>query len=146
MRNLLFCFLLLLGGLSLHAQQVITGKVRSTDNDSSLAGASVSVKGTSIGTVTDETGNFKVQVSSLPITLVITHTGFATQEIILRANEPTVIILEREIPLDPIVIAPTRTRGTNVNSPMSVEVIGAKQIVNMPGSDYYAYPAFKKGN
>ena len=145
MRNLLFCFLLLLGGLSLHAQQVITGKVRSTDNDSSLAGASVSVKGTSIGTVTDETGNFKVQVSSLPITLVITHTGFARQEIILRANEPTVIILEREIPLDPIVIAPTRTRGTNVNSPMSVEVIGAKQIVNMPGSDYYAYPAFKKG-
>jgi outer membrane receptor protein involved in Fe transport len=146
MRNLLFCFLLLLGGLSLHAQQVITGKVKSTDNDSSLVGVSVSVKGTSIGTVTDETGNFKLQVSSLPVTLVITHTGFARQEFNLRANESAVIILEREIPLgEAVVLSPTRTRGTIKNSPTSIELITSTQIANMPGSDYYGYPSYKKG-
>ena len=89
MRNFLFCLLLLLVALSLHSQQLINGKVKSTDNDSSLAGVSVSVKGTSIGTVTDGAGNFNLQVSSLPVTLVITHTGFASQEIIVRAKEST---------------------------------------------------------
>ena len=80
MRNLLFCILLLVVALSSQSQQLIKGKVKSTDNDSSLAGVSVSIKGTSNGTVTDEGGNFNLQVSSLPVTLIITHTGFASRE------------------------------------------------------------------
>src|SRR5678816_135645 len=113
MRNFLFCLLLLLLGLSSQSQQVITGKVKSTENDSSLAGVSVSVKGTSNGTVTDETGNFKLNVVSLPATLVISHTGFVSQEIAVRGKQSPVIILDREYKLDEVVVvAPTRTRGT----------------------------------
>ncbi len=145
MRNFFFCMLLLLVALSSRSQQLIKGKVKGTDNDSSLARVSVSVKGTSMGTVTDEAGNFNLQVSSLPVTLVITHTGFASQEIIVRANESTLINLEREIPLNEVVVAPTRTKGTSVNSPTSVEVISSKQIANMAGGEYYGLAAYKKG-
>jgi outer membrane receptor protein involved in Fe transport len=146
MRNFLFCLLLLLLGLCSQSQQVITGKVKSTDNDSSLSGVSVSVKGTSNGTVTDETGNFSLNVPSLPVTLIISHTGFTSQEVAVRGQQSPVIILEREYKLDEVVVvAPTRTRGTSLKSATSIEQYGSRQIVNMPGSDYYALSAYKKG-
>ncbi len=147
MRNFLFCHLLLLLGLSSQSQQVITGKVKSTGDDSSLVGVSVSVKGTSIGTVTNETGNFTLQVPSLPVTLIITHTGFTNQEVTVRARESLVIALEREYKSwgEVVVNAPTRSKQKLLYSPTSVEQYGARQIVNMPGSDYYALSAYKKG-
>ena len=146
MRNLLFCILLLVVALSSQSQQLIKGKVKSTDNDSSLAGVSVSIKGTSNGTVTDEGGNFNLQVSSLPVTLIITHTGFASREITVREKESPVIILEREYKWDEVVVvAPTRSNGIILYSPTSVEQYRSKQIVNMPGSDYYALSGYKKG-
>ena len=146
MRNLLFFILLLVVALSSQSQQLIKGKVKSTDNDSSLAGVSVSIKGTSNGTVTDEGGNFNLQVSSLPVTLIITHTGFASREITVREKESPVIILEREYKWDEVVVvAPTRSNGIILYSPTSVEQYRSKQIVNMPGSDYYALSGYKKG-
>jgi len=146
MRNLLFCLLLILAGLSSQAQQVITGKVKSTDNDSSLAGVSVSVKGTSNGAVTDGTGNFSIQVPTLPVTLIITHTGFTAQEITVRSKGSTVISLDREYNnLIPVIIGPTRTKGTLINAPTSAERIGWTQIKNMAGSDYYTLAGVKKG-
>jgi outer membrane receptor protein involved in Fe transport len=146
MRNSLFCILLLLAGLSSRSQQTITGKVKSTDDDSSLIGASVSVKGTSNGTVTDATGNFNLSVPSLPVTLIITHTGFMGREITVRSKESPVITLEREYRLEGItVVAPSRTKQGILYSPTSVEQFGSKQIVNMPGSDYYAFSGYKKG-
>ena len=147
MRNFLFCFALLLLGFSSQSQQVITGKVKSAGDDSSLVGVSVSVKGTSIGTVTNETGNFTLQVPSLPVTLIITHTGFANQEITVRGSESPAIALEYQYTSwgQVIVNAPTRSKQKLLYSPTSVEQYGARQIVNMPGSDYYALSAYKKG-
>src|SRR6266508_5928288 len=78
MKNFLFYILLLLTGLSSQAQQLITGKVKNKDNDSSIVGVSVSVKGSSNVTVTDETGSFSLNIPSLPVTLVISHVGFVT--------------------------------------------------------------------
>src|SRR6266496_578138 len=94
MKIFLFFILLLLTGLSLQAQQLITGKVKTTDGDSSLTRVSVSVKSSSNGTVTDETGSFNLKVSSLPVTLIISHTGFITQEVIVRTKESVIIALE----------------------------------------------------
>src|SRR5689334_222883 len=110
MRNLLFCILFLFAGLLSRSQQVITGKVKSVDNDSTLAGASVSVKGTSGGTVTDQTGNFSLKVSSLPVTVVISYAGFANQEITFHGKESPIIRLERSYTWNEVVVhGPSRS-------------------------------------
>ncbi len=145
-RNFLFCTFLLLICLSSPSQQLITGKVKSKDNDSSIAGVSVSLKGSSNGTVTDENGSFSLKVSSLPVTLIISHTGFTSLEIVVRTKGSPVILLEPDYKISGIiVVSPTRTRNKIVNSPTSIERIGAKEISNMPGSDYYALSSYKKG-
>lgn len=59
----------------------ITGKVTSADDGGSIPGVSVSVKGTTLGTITDMDGMFKLKVSLDAKTLVFTFVGMASQEI-----------------------------------------------------------------
>ncbi len=62
---------------------LISGYVRD-DNGDPLIGATVLIKGTSQGTVTDLDGRYELQVNDPNATLVINYTGFQNQE--LRAN------------------------------------------------------------
>lgn len=146
MKNFLLLFFVLLTILSSQAQQTITGNVKSSDNDSSLAGVSVSVKGSSNGTVTGATGGFTLTVPSLPVTLVISHTGFMSHEISVRANQSPVIRLEPYYkPGEVVVVSPARHRQSILQSHVSIEQIGSRQIANAPGEDPYALSGYKKG-
>ncbi len=59
----------------------ITGKVTSADDGSSIPGVSVSVKGTTLGTISDMDGMYRLKVPQDAKTLVFTFVGMATQEI-----------------------------------------------------------------
>ncbi|HSJ69370.1 MAG TPA: SusC/RagA family TonB-linked outer membrane protein [Anditalea sp.] len=62
-------------------QRVVTGTVISEEDDQPLPGATILVKGTTIGTVTDLDGNFSINVPAGSNTLVISFVGLSTQEI-----------------------------------------------------------------
>ncbi len=62
--------------------QTISGKVSSAEDGTVLPGVSVSVKGTTLGTVTDAEGNFKLTVPQSS-TLVFSFVGLKTQEIVV---------------------------------------------------------------
>lgn len=78
---LLSVCLLLFCGISVMAQtRTITGKV--TDNNQSpVPGASVTIKGSETGTVTDENGNFSLNVPQNASTLIISHAAMETREV-----------------------------------------------------------------
>lgn len=59
---------------------VIRGKITG-EGGISLGGASVQVKGTTIGTTTDNDGNYSLTVQDANITLVISSVGYESQEI-----------------------------------------------------------------
>jgi hypothetical protein len=82
MRKLLIVQLLLcLFSLPLLAQdRVVTGKVTSAEDGSSLPGVNVTVKGTSRGTSTDVEGQYRLNVPE-GATLVFSFIGFTRQEI-----------------------------------------------------------------
>jgi TonB-dependent starch-binding outer membrane protein SusC len=79
MKNLLLLFVMILSVSSVMAQRQITGKV--AENGQSLPGASVLLKGTDIGAITDENGMYSISVPNEGGTLVITYVGFADKEI-----------------------------------------------------------------
>ncbi len=81
-RNLLLMGLFLFGFLAGHAQErTISGKVKSAEDDTSLPGVNVIVKGTSNGTVTDADGNYKLSVPAQANTLVFSFIGLQTMEV-----------------------------------------------------------------
>jgi TonB-dependent starch-binding outer membrane protein SusC len=66
--------------------KTVTGKVTDSRDGSAVANASVSVKGTSRGTTTDASGNFRINVDNNDAVLVITSVGFTRQEIPVGAQ------------------------------------------------------------
>jgi len=86
MKKLSLVLMLVLGGISVMlAQRTVTGTI-SDDAGEALIGASVLVKGTDNGTVTGIDGSYTVNVPEGANTLIISYTGFKSEEIVLSAS------------------------------------------------------------
>lgn len=64
----------------------ISGTVTSADDGGSIPGVSVSVKGTTLGTITDMDGKFRLKIPQESKTLVFTFVGMKTQEVALGSQ------------------------------------------------------------
>ncbi|MBN1414987.1 MAG: TonB-dependent receptor [Bacteroidales bacterium] len=107
MRKLTILFLSLMLGFTsmLYGQEkVITGKVISGEDESPLPGASVAVKGTTTGTVTDINGNFSLSVPENSI-LVVSYVGYLSEELPTEGQDVINVTLLPDISkLEEIVI------------------------------------------
>ena len=79
---------------ALNSQNTVTGRV-TTMNGEPLVGVSVSIKGTSQGTSTDEDGNFSIS-AKINETLVVRYVGYHTKEIIVNDREIIAVILDAD--------------------------------------------------
>jgi len=73
--------ILLFGFLQVKAQATVTGKVTLAEDDSPLPGVNILVKGTTIGTVSDIDGNYRINVPEDQNVLSYSFIGYLTQEI-----------------------------------------------------------------
>ena len=88
----LFCgvlLFLLFSGAGYSQDRTVTGKVVNPKDKTGLAGASVQLKGTTKGTVTDVNGDFSIAVPSSGATLIFSYSGLGTQEIAV-GNQTTI--------------------------------------------------------
>ncbi|MBC7947268.1 MAG: SusC/RagA family TonB-linked outer membrane protein [Chitinophagaceae bacterium] len=92
-KKISFTILLLTVSLVSMAQRTVTGKVTSTENNQPLAGATVSVKGMTRTTTTNEKGEFSIDAFADAV-LIISSIGFA--EIEVRAGDAGMIQLKPE--------------------------------------------------
>lgn len=110
----------------------IMGKVKDSYGNT-LPGASVILKGTTIGTETDFDGNFSLTIpdDSAEI-LVISYIGFETQEISIKGKESiTITLLESDSQLESVVLVGSRNPSrTATDTPVAVDVINLEQITS----------------
>ncbi len=78
--------LLLFTGMQLLAQRTITGKVISADDGLGVPGVSVVVKGTTVGTLTNIYGNYKLSAPGNVAILVFSYIGMKTVEVPVSAS------------------------------------------------------------
>ncbi|MEO6001318.1 MAG: SusC/RagA family TonB-linked outer membrane protein [Chitinophagaceae bacterium] len=85
--------------------KTISGTITDSKTGDALAGVSVQVKNTTIGTVTDVSGAFKLAVPDAARTLVISNTGYASQEITIGNKTSINIQLQATaLDLDEVVV------------------------------------------
>ncbi|MGN6400813.1 MAG: SusC/RagA family TonB-linked outer membrane protein, partial [Flavisolibacter sp.] len=111
----------------------VSGKITSKSTGEALTGATVSVKGTSIATITDAEGNFQINVPNRNSTLVVSYVGMASQEIPVPANGAINLQLEQSARgnLDEVVVVGYGTqRKANVTG--SISSVKAKELENVP--------------
>ncbi|MFD2908429.1 TonB-dependent receptor [Flavobacterium ardleyense] len=80
-KNVLFYGFLLLSSLTVFSQSKITGVVIDEELNQPLAGASVLVKGTTTGSVTDFDGKFEISSALKVGEIVISYLGFETKTV-----------------------------------------------------------------
>ncbi|MEL7427293.1 MAG: carboxypeptidase-like regulatory domain-containing protein, partial [Bacteroidota bacterium] len=85
------------------AQRTVTGTI-TDDGGEPLIGASILVKGTSSGTVTDIDGSYSVDLPDGSSTLVVSYTGFETREIEVGASNVMDITMSEGVALDEVVV------------------------------------------
>jgi len=144
MRNLKFLLLLFVLSLctaAINAQQnTISGKVKNSKTNESLAAVSVTLKGSTIGTYTDDKGAFSLTTNQkFPFTLVFSSVGFADKEFtVTEGTKSLEISLDVKYSMgDEVVVAASRVSEKIVESPVSIERMGATAIKNTVAPNFY---------
>ncbi|MBG9375871.1 SusC/RagA family TonB-linked outer membrane protein [Panacibacter sp. DH6] len=130
--KLLMCLLCLYAPLMLKAQnKTLTGKVTDA-TDHAIAGASIMVKQSTAGTLTDATGNFTLSVSPSATAIIISATGFRSQTIDIGSNLSFNIKLEEDVAkLDEVVVTGITTNVKRRNLANTVVTISSKQLAGI---------------
>ena len=102
--SLLAMLMLSLLSWSFAQQRTITGTVTDAGNGDPLIGASVLVKGTLTGTVTDFDGTYQLNIPEGNAVLVITYTGYSAEEVPIGASNVVNISLKQGLALDEVII------------------------------------------
>jgi hypothetical protein len=101
----------------------IAGKVVNKATAEPLSGASIRVKGTSQGAMSDAQGRFSLSGLKAGATLVITYTGMETQEVVLTAAQTSLtvqmVVSEASTLSDVVVVGYGTQKVTKVSGAIS---------------------------
>jgi TonB-linked SusC/RagA family outer membrane protein len=132
-RQVMLAGLLLVISMSSFAQNAFTVKgLVTSENGEALPGASVILKGTSIGTTTDVDGKYTISISDGNGTLVFTYIGYINQEIaVANRSQIDVKLVTNDKTLDEIVVVGygTQKKATLTGS---VSEVKGSDIVKSP--------------
>lgn len=119
-KNSILSFLMLLS-TQLFAQGSLKGVVQSEDGP--LLGATIQIKNSNVGVLTDFDGNFTIEASVGDI-LLISYVGYNSQEITVQSFDPLIVNLTLQNLMDEVVLVgySSQTRGGITGSVASVDV------------------------
>jgi len=123
----------------LNGALLLSGKVVG-ENHEGLASASITIKGTSIGTTSDSTGKFSLVINQkLPFILVISSIGFAPQEIEVKNTSAklAVQLTSQTFLANEVVVTASRTSEKILKSPVSIEKLDLKALKETPAASFY---------
>ena len=146
MRRFFTNYVLVILGLGLtlntlaQTSSTVSGSVKNAKSKEAVTAVSVTVKGGTTGTYTDDKGAFKLTtVQKLPFTLIISSVGFTNKEVVVKNNNQKVDVeLDASFTLgDEVVVAASRVPERILESPVSIERIGTSAIRNTSAVNYY---------
>jgi TonB-linked SusC/RagA family outer membrane protein len=120
-------------GENMPADIQVRGKVTDAKGNP-VRGASVSIKGSTVGTAADENGNFAIEAPE-SATIVISAIGFATQEVALNGrNSLTIVLMDANKDLDEVVVVGFGTQRKR-DLTGSISSVKGEELERMPNTN-----------
>lgn len=130
----------LLASLLLYALCTVAQSIRGTVKDlngQALSGASVTIQGTSKGTVADNEGNYSIATAPGKYTVIVSFVGYSTQRIEVTVTERGALqdfVLASGGELGTVTIVGSRSAPrTRTETPVPVDIIPLAQVINNIG-------------
>jgi iron complex outermembrane recepter protein len=141
-RDFFFGFVFSVVGLGAQAQSSVAlqGKVVDRSSGETITGVNVVIKGTVLGTISDEYGHFKLtSKGSLPAILVFSFLGYKTQEVLIQREDQSIEIQLEEGALlgEEVVISASRVEESQLKSPVAIEKLDLRAIKESPAATFY---------
>lgn len=133
-------YLILLGlffSLVSYSQTTITGTLTDAATKDALVGASVIVKGTINGALSNSKGNVALKVKSLPVTLKISAVGYKPLEYVANDTNFSISLTEDIGTLSEVVISGNRVEEGITKAPVTVEKLDIKKIQQSASADVF---------
>ncbi|MFM8361063.1 MAG: TonB-dependent receptor plug domain-containing protein, partial [Haliscomenobacter sp.] len=111
----------------------VKGVVLDADSGEPLVGASILVKGTSVGTLTDLDGAFTIKAASGDV-LEISYTGYETQQVTLGQETNLTIRLTEGITIDEIIVTGYAVE-TKRQTTGAVSIVPARELSAIPSGN-----------
>ena len=132
--QMLLVFLCIGIGLAMAQTSTITGVVVSSEDNEPVIGASVLVKGTTQGAITDLDGAFSIpNVAAKAKTLVVSYIGMRTVEVAIKPNMRIVLHPDTQV-LDEVVVTVAYGSAKKSSLTGAISSIDTKQIETRPVS------------
>ena len=134
LQRLMFTVLFTVFAFGVSAQNKVTGTVVDVSGEA-IIGASVMVKGTSNGTITDYDGNFTIQNVPQNGSLVISYVGYRNQTVAVAGKSQIKVTLEEDRQLldEAVVVGYGVQKKSDVTG--SLAHLDSKDLVTMPVSN-----------
>jgi TonB-linked SusC/RagA family outer membrane protein len=131
---LLACLFLVSVGLVNAQSKSITGKVISAEDGQPIIGATVMVKGTTVGTITNTDGNFKISLQGNAKNLLISYVGMKTTEVEAKSN--MVVNLESDaLLIDEVVVTAFGIKRSPREMGVATAKVSDKELTNAGASN-----------
>lgn len=135
------CAALLCLSITVFAQATIKGKVQDGTNKEPLIGASIIIKNTTIGTVTDYDGEFSLKTDqNLPLTVIVSYLGYVTKEVEVTTAEALKINMSENdgITIEgDITVTGQRISDKQKAAPLTIESLDLLAIKETPSDNFY---------
>ena len=102
----------------------VTGKVLDSRTGKNLIGATVSIKGTTNGSATNQNGQFTlITGQKLPFTVLVSYVGYQTQETVLEQDGVEIRLVEGTNQLEDVTITSRRRQESSQDVPIPISVL-----------------------
>lgn len=133
---------------NLKSNKIVNGKVIDEFGEA-LIGVNIAIAGTSIGTTTDEDGNFDLPILEGSFSFIVSYVGFKDQVIPINSFNFQTITLEEGLELGEVQVVGSRSYNRSaIDSPVAVDVIDISYLAEQNGKTEinqileYAAPSF----
>ena len=109
----------------------VSGTVSDAKTDEPLVGTSVFVKGTFVGTTTDDRGTYSLDAAPGDV-LVVAYIGYKTQEIIIGEGVLDIALETDVLRQDEVIVTGLATTVKRRNAANAVAVVSGDDLVNAP--------------
>ena len=127
---------------------IVTGTITDKTTKQPIAGVGITVKGTTAGTATDANGKYSFSTTKkAPLTLVISFVGYTPieRQVSASTKDLNVELEEAAILGQEVVISASRTPERILESPVTIERLGASAIKEIPAPSFYDALSNMKG-
>jgi iron complex outermembrane receptor protein len=138
-KRLLLSLCSILLSIFVYAQETITISGNIVDEKKQpLPGAAILAKGTTIGTVTDDAGNYQLKVPKETKTLIVKFVGYDDKEVNFNPKDGNQVVnvdmATAEIGLNQVVVSASKKKEKLLDAPASVSVLSQEQISTKVGT------------